>query len=80
MTTRFISETELFDCDYVIIRSDGSFYHFEDGEIIIYGDVREAYQDSKTFKDAKMISCTRLSRKQRKELRKNIRTFAHEKK
>lgn len=70
------TETELFEKDYVIIKSDGTFYTFSDGEIIIYNDVREVYRDSKEINALKFISCVKLSRKQRKELRKNIRIYA----
>ena len=73
------SETELFDNDYVIIRNDGKMYHFEDGEIIIYGDIKMAHHDFIKIKASKILSCTKLSRRYRKELRKNIREFANEK-
>lgn len=75
MTTRIDNGTQLFEKDYVIIKSNGDFYTFTDGEIIIYNDIKLATYDFKEFEGAKLVSCLRLTKRQRKVLRKNIREF-----
>ena len=71
------SDVPLYDKDYVIINSKGEFLSHEDGRIVIYGDVMVATEDFKNLKDCKMWSCTYLSAKNRKILRKNIRKYGN---
>lgn len=67
------SNIELYPYDFVIKKSNGELYSFKDGEIIIYRMKETAVKDSKDFPGSKVISTTQLTRKGRKELRKNIK-------
>ena len=70
------SSTPLYDGDYVILFNTGEFHSFIDGGIIIYNDKDEAKRDCLELGTSKVISCTALTRRNRKELRKNIRKFS----
>ena len=67
--------TPLFKNDYVILHSLSEFHTFADGEIIIYDTYVEAKNDCSKFEKSKVVSCTKLSRKNRKILRRNIEKF-----
>ena len=65
----------LYQTDFVILRSNGDFLKFKNGEIVIYNDIKEANEDSKHFPQSKVLNCLKLSRRNRKILRKNIKKF-----
>lgn len=65
----------LYQTDFVILRSNGDFLKFKNGEIVIYNDIKEANDDSKHFQQSKVSNCLKLSRRNRKVLRKNIKEF-----
>ena len=65
----------LYQTDFVILRSNGDFLKFKNGEIVIYSDIEEANEDSKLFPQSKVSNCLKLSRRNRKILRKNIKEF-----
>ena len=65
----------LYQTDLVILRSNGDFLKFKNGEIVIYNDIKEANDDSKHFPQSKVSNCLKLSRRNRKVLRKNIKEF-----
>ena len=66
------ANAELYSTDFVILKPHRKFYEFEDGEIIIYPTRHQAEMDSKDMKNATVISCTRLTKKLRRVLRRNI--------
>ena len=65
----------LYQTDFVILRSNGDFLKFKNGEIVIYNDIKKANDDSKHFPQSKVSNCLKLSRRNRKILRKNIKEF-----
>lgn len=65
----------LYQTDFVILRSNGDFLKFKNGEIVIYSDIKEANEDSKCLPQSKVLNCLKLSRRNRKVLRKNIKEF-----
>lgn len=65
----------LYQTDFVILRSNGDFLKFKNGEIVIYNDIKEANDDSKHFPQSEVSNCLKLSRRNRKILRKNIKEF-----
>ena len=71
-----VTSIELYPYDFVIVKSNGELYNFEDGETIIYAKRDTALMDSKKFPGSKVVSTTKLSRKSRKQLRKNIKEFS----
>ena len=44
----------LYQTDFVILRSNGDFLKFKNGEIVIYNDIKEANEDSKHFPQSKV--------------------------
>lgn len=69
------TSTELYPTDFVIIQSNGDFYQFTDGEYIIFPERAEAERYCAKLTNAKVYSCTKLSKKNRKNLRQNIRKY-----
>ena len=69
------STVELYPYDFVLVKSNGDFYKFEDGEVIIFAKRESAVKASEGFPASKVVSTTRLSRRERKALRQNIKKY-----
>lgn len=65
----------LYRDDFVILFYNDDFYKFNDGEIIIYGSLREASEDCGKMLGARTISCYWLDQEKKKELIENIKKF-----
>lgn len=66
-----MKEYVLYSTDYVVIKPDGDFLKFKDGEIIIYNVLKEAFEDCKKIK-GKTARCTILSEETQGKLLNNI--------
>lgn len=63
--------------DYVIMKDNGSMVQFTDGEIVIFDTTIEANEVSKSFKGSKIEPTQRLSKRNRKILRRNIKKYSY---
>ena len=66
-----MKEYVLYSTDYVVIKPDGDFLKFKDGEIIIYNVLKEAFEDCKKIK-GKTACCTILSEEMQGRLLNSI--------
>ena len=51
------AKTVLYSGDIVILLSNGEFYKFTDGEVVIYPSLAEAHKDRKELFGASTCSC-----------------------
>lgn len=59
--------------DYVIVKQDGDFVRFNDGQIVIYRDWREGLKD--LSKNEKLVCCLALSDQQKEAVKESIRKY-----
>ena len=69
------SKTVLYSGDIVILLSNGEFYKFTDGEVVIYPSLTEAHKDRKGLIGASTCSCHWLPIEKKRELIENIEKF-----